>query len=99
MQLSKVLQGIKKGMDAKVMFVLYGGQQLCSNLILWSLAGKVGPPLFMNVWEELIAGAGCGTLELQCFCAMSEMELCGSCCYELAPSSRRSGKLFSCTEV
>lgn len=61
--------------------------KLCSNLILWRLTGKVDPHPLMNVWEELTVGARCGTLELQCFCAISEMELCGSCCDELAPSS------------
>lgn len=64
-----------------------GNGELCSNLILWRLARKVGPHPLMNVWEELTAGAGCGTLELQRFCAMREMELCGSCCDELAPSN------------
>lgn len=61
--------------------------ELCSNFFPWRLAGKVVPHLLMDVWKELTAGAGCGTVELQCFCAMSEMELCGSCWDELAPGS------------
>lgn len=95
MQLSKALQGISKGMDAKVVFVVETTNKVevrecqqealqCFNSVdtRWK-----APPPFTNVPEELTAGAGHETLELQCFCAMSEMELCGSCCDELAPSS------------
>lgn len=48
MQLSKALQGISKGMDAKVVFVVEttkltsgsANREPCSVLILWTLDGK-----------------------------------------------------------
>lgn len=88
---------INKGKDAIVVLVLKGGQ--CSVEVGECQWGALQQLNSVEMgWKGMVSrsdgclgqitvGADCGTLEIQCFRVVSKIELCGSCCDELAPRS------------